>query len=434
MRLYARTRRRRRRPAVAPTMQPAGVLRRQVQAVLGHRVQPALRVGSPDTASEREADRMADQVTRVAPSGEAEMVWRQADEEEKSAPETETAAESSQETVEDTAGETSPEKEKPEEEVPVQASGAKGGEVADSVAQAIRGRRGGGRPLPPAARRFFESRFGTGFAGVRVHADETAARLASAIGARAFTYGQDIFFGTGEFAPDRPAGRHLLAHELTHVLQQRSGQPLLQRRVVPRRVSCHGYPANHPVLQAIGQASGNEAVAEIQQAANHAVRLLGDAIAVLVSTRNRIRQGEPAARPTVSDALARALQRRLRLNPHDRQVWIGSGPGTVEMAIRWYRNVRRILAGDWMRYNCLGPDCNNRFSAWTNVGEYRIRLCRSFWQSSVDARAVTLIHEASHIYYGTEDRGRGLGSAYCMEQFICDLNGFTNVCLGCGGR
>lgn len=48
----------------------------------------------------------------------------------------------------------------------------------------------------------------------------------------------------------------------------------------------------------------------------------------------------------------------------------------------------------------------------------------------MDLRAITLIHEASHSYYDTEDSGRGMGSAYCLENFICDISGLA-VCEGC---
>ncbi|MDB5718913.1 MAG: hypothetical protein JWM38_2340 [Sphingomonas bacterium] len=76
-----------------------------------------------------------------------------------------------------------------------------------------------GAPLPATARRYFEPRFGRDLSGVRVHSDAATATAASAIGARAFTFGADIGFASGRFAPDSTAGRHLLAHELAHVAQ-----------------------------------------------------------------------------------------------------------------------------------------------------------------------------------------------------------------------
>lgn len=76
-----------------------------------------------------------------------------------------------------------------------------------------------GQPLDSATREFMEPRFGHDFSRVRVHTDAKAAESARVIGARAYTAGQDVVFGKGEYA----AGKSLLAHELTHVVQQRRG-------------------------------------------------------------------------------------------------------------------------------------------------------------------------------------------------------------------
>jgi len=94
-------------------------------------------------------------------------------------------------------------------------------EAADSVERTLQ--RSAGEPLPAGARRFFEARFGRDFGGVRVHTNGEAAASARRLGARAYTVGEDLVFETGEFAPETPAGRRLLAHELTHVVQQRQG-------------------------------------------------------------------------------------------------------------------------------------------------------------------------------------------------------------------
>jgi len=64
-----------------------------------------------------------------------------------------------------------------------------------------------------------ETGFGRDFSDVSLHTDDAAAEMSSSIGARAFTYGSDIYFGRGQFSPDTTAGQHLLAHELAHVSQ-----------------------------------------------------------------------------------------------------------------------------------------------------------------------------------------------------------------------
>jgi hypothetical protein len=94
-----------------------------------------------------------------------------------------------------------------------------------------------GQPLDSATRGFMESRFGHDFSQVRVHTGSAAEKSSRDVNARAYTAGQNIVFGVGQFAPDTNDGRKLLAHELAHVLQQRSDtgrgstnrQPLIQR-------------------------------------------------------------------------------------------------------------------------------------------------------------------------------------------------------------
>ncbi len=87
-----------------------------------------------------------------------------------------------------------------------------------------------GQPLDAATRAFMEPRFAHDFSGVRVHIDGNAAESASALNARAFTVGNDVVFGSREYAPQTQAGRRLLAHELTHVVQHKTGAESVQRQ------------------------------------------------------------------------------------------------------------------------------------------------------------------------------------------------------------
>lgn len=114
----------------------------------------------------------------------------------------------------------------------VQASRASGGGAGAGVAPPLVHDvlRSGGRPLDAAARDFAEPRFGHSFGHIRVHSDAQAARAAASVGARAFTVGSHLVFGRGEYAPASAEGRRLLAHELTHALQQEgAGEGFLQR-------------------------------------------------------------------------------------------------------------------------------------------------------------------------------------------------------------
>jgi hypothetical protein len=115
-----------------------------------------------------------------------------------------------------------------------------GGDVAPDLGARIDALRGGGIPLPASSRGPFEARLGHDLSRVRLHVGDEAARLNRSLGAAAFTVGGDIFFGSGRFQPDTPAGRHLLAHEVVHTVQQGAASALdgdalrLQRLEHPR--------------------------------------------------------------------------------------------------------------------------------------------------------------------------------------------------------
>src|SRR3984893_13256501 len=82
---------------------------------------------------------------------------------------------------------------------------------------------GGGSPLDKDTRGFMESRLGADFSDVRVHTDAKASDSARSVQAYAYTVGSDVVFQSGKYAPERDSGKRMLAHELTHVVQRRSG-------------------------------------------------------------------------------------------------------------------------------------------------------------------------------------------------------------------
>ncbi|MCC5947736.1 MAG: DUF4157 domain-containing protein [Nitriliruptoraceae bacterium] len=108
--------------------------------------------------------------------------------------------------------------------------GEGGGIAAPEVEGALRSA-SGGQPLEPQVRRRMESAFDADFGAVRIHTGPAADQLTTSLGARAFTYGSSIFMGRGEFDPETPAGQRLLAHELTHVVQQGGNPTHVQRHL-----------------------------------------------------------------------------------------------------------------------------------------------------------------------------------------------------------
>jgi hypothetical protein len=100
-----------------------------------------------------------------------------------------------------------------------------GKEVPEETQRYLDRSQGTGSPLPDGTRRYFEDRFSADFGGVRVHDNDEANRAARSIGALAATQGSDIWFSAGTYDPVTDGGRQLLAHELAHVVQQAGGLP-----------------------------------------------------------------------------------------------------------------------------------------------------------------------------------------------------------------
>jgi hypothetical protein len=212
-------------------------------------LQPKLQVGRPGDQYEQEADRMADRVMSlsspavrsVQPMPAIGRIQRQANdplqrqpaaEEEKKkvakgiahkAEQKKQQAEKEKVVAEETAVKAdkdkhSKEKKKKEDEpVQTQPQPGKIPVVTPSLENHLSTRQGGGQALPETTRRFMESRFQHDFSQVRVHRDTEATQ---ALNARAFTRRNDIFFNPTQYQPEAPHGKHLLAHELTHVVQQ----------------------------------------------------------------------------------------------------------------------------------------------------------------------------------------------------------------------
>jgi hypothetical protein len=130
--------------------------------------------------------------------------------------------------------------------------------VTGDIERRLAGRQGGGSPLPEQVRSFMEPRFGVDLSGVRVHAHAAAAQMAQDLGAQAFTHGRDVYMGEGSYSPDTDSGKRLLAHELTHVLQQTvAGQGVV--------TATREDAARRPVLNRTVDRAGVEPSADIQR-------------------------------------------------------------------------------------------------------------------------------------------------------------------------
>ncbi len=218
-----------------------------VQPPVHHRfsaltVQPKLTVGPANDPAEREADRVAATVVhhsagQIQRASDSESETEEAESTESgpaSSPPVELEEAESEETEssEDatTGTNTSASDTAPGSGVGRISSGASTGVPVDpALEQAIEGARGGGTPLPANVQQQMSDQFKFDFSDVRIHTGPVANQATAALGARAFTTGSDIFFRQGEYRPNDPAGQQLLAHELTHVVQQNGSGGGVQR-------------------------------------------------------------------------------------------------------------------------------------------------------------------------------------------------------------
>lgn len=115
-----------------------------------------------------------------------------------------------------------------EEAEPVQAKGEES-TAPSNVEQQLASSKGGGQSLPETTRSGMEQSMGADFSGVRIHTDSSAVQMNKDLHAQAFTHGSDIYFNSGKFDTGSSGGQHLLAHELTHVVQQGSAPAVQQK-------------------------------------------------------------------------------------------------------------------------------------------------------------------------------------------------------------
>lgn len=192
-------------------------------------VQTKLTIGQPNDKYEQEADRVADQVVKASPSqnpaiqkkctscekeetAQRKPLLQKMDEEEIQPKAIPHIMRMSEEELQTQIQKREEVQTKPAEGQPQVAS--------HNVQRQIENSKGGGSPLSPSTRSFMESRMGTDFGQVRIHNDSNAHKLSAKLNAHAFATGNNIFFNRGKYEPESQSGKRLLAHELTHTVQQ----------------------------------------------------------------------------------------------------------------------------------------------------------------------------------------------------------------------
>lgn len=201
-----------------------------------------LAVGSVDDPLEREADRTADSVVDNVKNPQPNSFFTGKPVIQQKTKENTNADEKEQETEV-----LSPLQKKEDQEETLQAKCAECEEqqpvqkkaqsdnptTATAISGQLKASKGGGEKLPDQAQQEMNSGFGHDFSNVRIHTDSNAVQMSRQLGAQAFTNGNDIYFNQGKFDPQGTEGRHLLAHELTHTVQQGASAPMIQKQDAP---------------------------------------------------------------------------------------------------------------------------------------------------------------------------------------------------------
>lgn len=216
--------------------------------------QPKLMINAPGDGLEQEADMMGEQVMRMAQISENTVqrspvhqqgcscpscsslptIQRKDDETAPGAsPEVQTEEEEQEDTAPASSDLQNEEEEQDSTQQPLQAkplaqNAVQGGayQAPQQLNNALSETKGSGTALPSKTKSFMEQAIGADFSQVRLHTDDKAAGMSNSVQAKAFTYGQDIYFNKNEYQPETGEGKRLLAHELTHVTQQSNKQTI----------------------------------------------------------------------------------------------------------------------------------------------------------------------------------------------------------------
>jgi Domain of unknown function (DUF4157) len=336
------------------------------EALQGISVQRKLSIGAADDPLEQEADAMADTVMRMPETPFVQRKCAHCEEEEKVQRKPLAAAITPF----------------------IQTKGGDGGMASDTVTNQINTTRGSGSSMDRPTQSFMESRFGTDFSHVKIHTGDDAVQMSRELNAQAFTVGSDIYFNSGKYNPSSDSGKHLLAHELTHTVQQGGATAGMVQREVIENCST---PQNEAIAEAITQAYS----------------YLGSAI--------------------------RALQAPLTIAARN-ALWLAFRTDTEDVAQAVLANLQHIRNNiTRTTYRCnqpsdsnYGADCanTNTFTPYGYVsrtsvcgnGQGRpvspIYLCiPSFTNLGMVKQGLTIIHEAAHLFLN-----------------ICDTGYFTDTC------
>lgn len=278
-----------------------------------------------------------------------------------------------------------------------------------------------GKSLEPDTKSFMENRFGTDFSNVKIHTDSVAAKSAQSINALAYTSGNNIVFNQGQYSPDTENGQRLLAHELTHVVQQYS---ILQRNAIQRRVIDKNVTTTPGMLTAL-DLTRQQVIETITAADADAIVLAQNAEDALTTELGNALRGDP-----VDASTELILNEELGLSFNNK-----AHHNLIRQQIRRFRTVRETLQSGYLRYLALGignvslvgcsvGTCGADF-AFSCPGNRLVVLCQAFWDDASEQPG-TILHEPFHIWFHMARHAANAlrrADASCFESFALRVSG-----------
>lgn len=297
-------------------------------AETGEIVQAKLTVGQAGDQYEQEADAVADKVMRMPEENFIQKKCAHCEEEEKQV------------------------QRKPIVNGIVQAKGDGNVVAGDTVSSKINSSRGNGSTMDSNTQSFMSSRFGTDFSQVKIHTDREAVQMSKELNAKAFTTGNDIYFNEGQYQPGSDSGKQLLAHELTHTVQQGAAGQKIQKFDFE---DCNGTQ----------QTDTNSAVDRAKEMLRNAISRL-NASPVTATTQTLF------------------------------GYHFGAYANWRRDVVVWHLSRDLDLLNTWdFTYQCEDEcDGDKAYTYWV-FGD--IHLCPQFFSSVLNEQAETLIHELHHL-------------------------------------
>lgn len=293
-----------------------------------------------------------------------------------------------------------------------------------------------GYPMPTSVNDSMSNALGYDFSDVRIHTDSSAIQMNKELNAQAFTHGSDIYFNEGKFNTNNNAGNHLLAHELTHVVQQtKSNDDVINRSVNDNSTCDNTVDTNAPPSPLIFII-----LADAEAHMHLTMAKLTLSLDLMNSSGIPAGRGFDAYRRRFGDPTAVRNKFRNRFNSSLHNTLQEAQAAEMTSLISILDRLSNVLERD-INYRCIGPhvrtiggtsfDCaTTGFALISTNGVNRIIICPAFWNLGAGRKGIGIIHEAVHILFpfGDHDTTPAQSSNQrrtepeCYASLVADIN------------